>query len=61
MPVEMVKFILELLLKQIILAVHHNFQWMLVATKLATFSLKYLGSQVERFLLTPSALGCFYL
>jgi len=35
-PAEMVRFISKLLLKQRILAVHHDFHWLLVATKLLT-------------------------
>jgi len=38
-PVEMLQSVLKLLLKQIILAVHHDLDF-LVAKKLATFSLK---------------------
>jgi len=33
-PVEMTQFLLKLLLKQKIVAVHHDFYWLLVATKL---------------------------
>jgi len=32
----MVQFLFKLLLKQIILAVYHDFRWLLVATKLWT-------------------------
>jgi len=39
MPVEMVQFSLKLLLKQIILAVYHDFHWLLAATKLLTTKL----------------------
>jgi len=41
-PVEMVQFLLELLLKQIFLAVHHDFHWLLIATKLLTAKLHSL-------------------
>jgi len=40
MPVEMVQFFWKLLLKQRILDMQHNFQWLLVSTKLVSFSLK---------------------
>jgi len=36
----MAKFLCKLLLKQRMLALHHNFQWLLVATKLISFSWK---------------------
>jgi len=35
-PVEMVHYLLKLLLKQSILAVYHDFRWLLVASKLLT-------------------------
>jgi len=35
-PVEMVQILMKLLLKQIILAMHHDFYWLLVVTKLLT-------------------------
>jgi len=38
-PVEMVQFLLKLLLKQRILAVYHDFYWLLVATKLLSAKL----------------------
>jgi len=38
-----------------ILAVHHDFHWLLVVTKFATFSEKNPGSHEERFLLSNSA------
>jgi len=34
--VEMVQILMKLLLKQIILAMHHDFYWLLVVTKLLT-------------------------
>jgi len=41
-PVEMVQFLLTLLLKQRFLAVHHDFHWLLIATKLLTAKLHSL-------------------
>jgi len=41
-PVEMLQFHLILLLKQTILAVYHNFYWLLVATKLLTVKIHSL-------------------
>jgi len=38
-PVEIVEFILKLSLKQRILAVHHDFHWLPVATTLLTANL----------------------
>ena len=38
-PVEMVQFLLKLLLKQRFLAVHYDFHWLLIATKLLTAKL----------------------
>jgi len=42
-PVEMVQFLLKLFLNQIILAVYHNFHWVLIATKLLTAKLHSLN------------------
>jgi len=41
-PVEMVQFLMKLLLKQRILAVHNGFHWLIVATKLLTAKLHSL-------------------
>jgi len=38
-PVEMVQFLMKLLLKQIIVAMYHDFHWVLVATKFLTAKL----------------------
>jgi len=38
-PVEMVQFLLKILLKQRFLAVHYDFHWLLIATKLLTAKL----------------------
>jgi len=39
----MLQFLLQILLKHIILAVHHHFHWLLVATKLLTTQLHALN------------------
>ena len=41
-PVEMVQFLVKILLKQRILAVYHDFHWVLVATKFLTAKLHSL-------------------
>jgi len=41
-PVEMLHFLLKLLLKQIFPAVHHDFHWLLIVTKLLTTNFHYI-------------------
>jgi len=48
-PVEMIRFILKVLLKHRILAVYHDFHWLLLAAKLLTAKLhsRYVrGSEI---------------
>ena len=51
-PVEMVQFLLKLSLKQIIIAVYHDFHWLLVATKLLAVRLhsRYVTESVSDIL-----------